>query len=379
MNELIAPLALQDPWASRVRAAGIDVVSWATNHSFQILIGVAIAAAIVGILAGLKGVGLRICRSDPERGQWRTIIARALARTRLWFMIAVAAGLVVGYARAPDLIADSIQFLFTIAATLQGAIWAREIILGMIEQRAGTDIEHNSLVNAIGVIRVLVTIAIFIFALVIILDNVGVNVTGLIAGLGIGGIAIGLAAQGIFRDLFAALSILFDKPFRIGQTIKFGDATGRVEAIGLKSTRLRSVEGELVIISNDKLLDQPLRNLTNVQERRVIHTLQLSYRNDPDMLARIPEEVKALVEAEKSCRFDHAWLIDFDASAIKLEILYHFIHFDAEGLNKARHRILIALLRRFDEMGLEVTQNAPPAPPPPPPVRTGQARSVGPF
>jgi small-conductance mechanosensitive channel len=375
MNNATAPLA-ESPWAEELRLVGADIFNWVTSHSFQILVGVVIAAIIVGIIASLKGVGLRICRTDPERGQWRTIIARALSKTRLWFMVAVAAELVVGYARAPDVIASTIQFLFTIAVTLQGAIWAREIILGLIEQRAGTDIEHNSLVNAVGVLRVLVTIAIFIFAVVIILDNVGVNVTGLVAGLGIGGIAIGLAAQGIFRDLFAALSILFDKPFRIGQTITSGDATGKVEAIGLRSTRLRSVDGELVILANAKLLDQQIRNMTNVQERRVIHTLQLSYRNDPDALAVIPEEVKKLVEAEKGCRFDHAWLIDFDITAIKLEILYHFTHADAERLNKARHRILIALLRRFDEMGLEVTQTAPPAPPPPLPNRGGKPRSA---
>lgn len=378
MNETIAPLA-DSPWVDRFRLAGTDLAGWVTNHSFEILIGVLIAAIIVGIIAALKGIGLRVCRADAGRGQWRTIFARALAKTRLWFMIAVAAELVSGYARAPDVIGSTIQFLFTIAVTLQGAVWAREIILGMVEQRAGTDIEHGSLVNAIGVIRVLVTIAIFIFALVVILDNVGVNVTGIVAGLGIGGIAIGLAAQGIFRDLFAALSILFDKPFRIGQTITSGDATGKVEAIGLRSTRLRSVDGELVILSNAKLLDQQIRNMTNMQERRVIHTLQLSYRNDPDALAAIPEEVMRLVEAEKGCRFDHAWLIDFDASAIKLEILYHFTHSDAERMNKARHRNLIALLRRFDEMGLEVTQNAPPAPPPPPPARNEQPKAASSF
>src|SRR6201999_2371357 len=110
--------------------------------------------------------------------------------------------------------------------------------------------------SAVGIIRLLVSIAIFAIALIVVLDNLGVNVTGLIAGLGIGGIAIGLAAQGIFADLFAALSIIFDKPFRRGDSIKWDAVSGAVEAIGLKTTRIRSVNGEEVVISNTNLLSK---------------------------------------------------------------------------------------------------------------------------
>ena len=120
---------------------------------------------------------------------------------------------------------------FVIAASLQAAIWARELILGYVAHRTG-DQEQSTLASAIGIIRLLVTVTLFAIAIILILDNLGVNVTGLVAGLGIGGIAIGLAAQGIFGDLFAALSIIFDKPFRRGDTITFGtphDRNGRAD------------------------------------------------------------------------------------------------------------------------------------------------------
>ena len=153
-----------------------------------------------------------------------------------------------------------IDILFTVAFALQGAVWARELVLGVISRKAGEDPSETAVGNAMAVIRVLVSIAVFALAIVVILDNLGVNVTALVAGLGVGGIAIGLAAQGIFSDLFAALSILFDKPFRRGDIIHYDQTTGTVERIGLKTTRLRSVNGEQVVISNAKLLEREIHN-----------------------------------------------------------------------------------------------------------------------
>ncbi len=118
-----------------------------------------------------------------------------------------------------------------------------------------------SLGNAMAIIRVLISVALFAIAGILILDNLGVNVTALVAGLGIGGIAIGLAAQGIFSDLFAALAILFDKPFKKGDTIRYDNSTGTVERIGLKTTRLRSLTGEQLIMANTKLLEREIHNL----------------------------------------------------------------------------------------------------------------------
>src|SRR5204863_2647144 len=134
-----------------------------------------------------------------------------------------------------------------VGAALQGAVWARPLILGVISHRIGEQ-AGTTLGNATTIIRVLVSIVLFAPAIVVILDNLGINVTALVAGLGIGGIAIGLAAQGIFSDLFAALSIVFDRPFRRGDLVRYGETTGTVERIGLKTTRLRGVTGEQVIM-----------------------------------------------------------------------------------------------------------------------------------
>ena len=163
-------------------------------------------------------------------------------------MILAAADVVSTYAELPHKVARLIDIAFTIAFALQGAVWGRELILGVIGRKVAEESGSGALANAMAIIRVLISVALFAIAGILILDNLGVNVTALVAGLGIGGIAIGLAAQGIFSDLFAALAILFDKPFKRGDTIRYDQSTGTVERIGLKTTRLRSLTGEQLVM-----------------------------------------------------------------------------------------------------------------------------------
>jgi len=194
---------------------GVDKLSaWFDANRDGLLVGLVVALAIVGVMLVLRSFGRRTVERDPEGWGWRTVIGRVLSRTSLAFMILAAADAVSTYADLPHKIARLIDILFVIAFALQGAIWGRELILGLIGHRAARDDGASALASAMAIIRVLVSVALFAIAGILILDNLGVNVTALVAGLGIGGIAIGLAAQGIFSDLFAALSILFDKPFR---------------------------------------------------------------------------------------------------------------------------------------------------------------------
>ena len=270
------------------RTLWIDTTGWVSSHSLQIILGVAAATLVVLVLMGVKWLGMRICRSDPEHSHWRTVLGRVFAGTRMWFMIPAAARLVASYAQAPEGVATTINTLFVIAATLQVALWVRELILGIIEHRAGGVEESSGLGSAIGLIRLLATIAIFLIAIVVVLDNLGVNVTGLIAGLGIGGIAIGLAAQGIFADLFAALAIIFDKPFRRGNSVRWDTTTGTVENIGLKSTRVRAITGEEVVISNTNLLGKELHNMARLNRRRIVQQFGIIYQTPVELCARIP-------------------------------------------------------------------------------------------
>jgi small-conductance mechanosensitive channel len=292
-----------------------------------------------------------LCNRTDRFGGWAAIIGRAIAKTSTLFMVAVSARLVVNYADAPAHIAEAVGFLFTVATVLQVAIWGRELILGFVEHRTQAG-EHEALSSAMGIIRLLVSVALFILAGVVILDNLGVNVTGLVAGLGIGGIAIGLAAQGIFADLFAALSILFDRPFRRGDSIAYDQTNATVEAIGLKSTRLRSISGEQRVISNKNLLDKEIRNNTRLSHRRGRFALGVVYQLTPERAASLPDLLKELVEGE-GLHFVRAGFVNFGPSSLDFEVEYDVLSDDYETFYQARHRLGTAILQRFAAEGID--------------------------
>ncbi|MBK7284400.1 MAG: mechanosensitive ion channel [Sphingomonadales bacterium] len=342
-------MAKQLPSDPDIMMLWTSAVDWIADHTRLIVTASLFGVLIVLALYGLRLVGKRLSR---EPNPWRSVIGRALASMKLWFMVPLAAELIATFAHAPEDVANIVSFGFVITATFQSALFLRELILGTVEVRAAGKEPHSGLANALGLVRLFVNVALFVLAALLILANLGVNVIGLVAGLGIGGIAIGLAAQGIFRDLFAALSILFDGPFRVGETIRFGDATGRVEAIGLKTTRIRSIDGDQIIMSNDKLLDLQIRNLNGIAERLVILNLPLHYANDADAIASLPEKLKLVVEGVKYCRFDHAVLTDFAHSAITLELMFHVTRGAAEARNEARHTVMLSVMRCLKEAGV---------------------------
>ncbi|MEO6581430.1 MAG: mechanosensitive ion channel domain-containing protein [Sphingomicrobium sp.] len=327
--------------------------AWFQANSESLLVGSLVAAALVALMLVLRHVGERINASDPDYRSWRCVIGRVLAKTSLAFMIITALEIVATYAEPPRRIARLSDILFIIAFALQGAVWARELILGVIGNRVGDDPGETTLGNAMSLIRVLVSIALFAIAFIVILDNLGVNVTALIAGLGIGGIAIGLAAQGIFSDLFAALAILFDKPFRRGDTIRYDNSIGTVERIGLKTTRMRSITGEQMIMANTKLLEREIHNLAQGQSRRITVTFALVYQTPPDKLERVTELAQAAVAARKGCEFVRCSLTALAPSSLDHELLFEIASLNQDIIAADRSAIILSLVKLFAEEGID--------------------------
>lgn len=346
------PPAAPADFDRQLREFGVAVAEWVQTHWLQIIVAAAIASLIVVALLFARHMGEKLCRRRDTAAGWGMVFGRAVVKTSTVFIVMLAARLVVGYAGAPPAIETTATFLFTLAAVLQAAIWAREIILGAIEHR--TRSEHyagEALGNAMGLIRLLVSFAVFVIALVVVLDNLGVNVTGLVAGLGVGGIAIGLAAQGIFADLFAALSIIFDRPFSRGDVIAYDDTQGTVEAIGLKSTRIRSVTGEERIISNKNLLDKEIRNNTRRERRRVKFALGVIYQTAPEVALAIPCVLQEIVEAH-ALDFVRSGFIGFGASSLDFELEFDSPGEDFQAAYDARHVVGLAILQRFNADGI---------------------------
>ena len=339
-----------------LQAQATDLINsstvWLQTNWLRILIALGVGAVVVVALFWLRSLGAKLARRSRTGKGWSAVLGNTIERTNGFFIVTLSAKLVQGYAGAPGEVATTVNFVFTIAATFQAAIWARELVLGAIEHRTAS--EHYSgeaLVNAMGLIRLLVTFALFAVALVVVLDNLCVNVTGLVAGLGVGGIAIGLAAQGIFGDLFAALAIIFDRPFRRGDSISYDNTDGTVETIGLKSTRIRGINGEERIISNKNLLDKEIQNNTQRERRRIKFTLGLAYETPPEKLREVPAMLKALVEAQ-GLVFVRAGFITFGASTLDIDLQFDSPQADFQHAYDARHAMGVAIVEKFNAESL---------------------------
>jgi len=332
-----------------------QTAAWFDANRDGLLLGLAVGFALVAFMLLLRSYGQRVVARDPLRMGWRSLIARILARTTLAFMVFAAADVVATYADLPRRAAHVVDIAFTIAFALQGAIWARELILGLIGRRAADD-GSGALASATAIIRVLVSVTLFAIAIILILDNLGVNVTALVAGLGIGGIAIGLAAQGIFSDLFAALSILFDKPFKKGDTIRYDNSTGTVERIGLKTTRLRSITGEQLVMANTKLLEREIHNLAAAKARRI--TLYLAVGGDASAKAidAVATAAAAAVESQKGCKLVRCTLAGAGGGALTYDLVYEDSTRDNDKMAANRAAILRTLIEALGPDKLQLVR-----------------------
>ena len=330
-----------------------ETSAWLTNNSVDILLAAAAAAVIALLMMALKSYGHRIITDDTPDGKWRGVMGRVLSKTTLFFIVASAAAIVAAHAETPPSLMRFIEIVFVVAASFQAAIWARELILGLIQHRVGYDEQHSTLGSAMGIVRLLITVGLFAIAIILILSNLGVNVTGLVAGLGIGGIAIGLAAQGIFSDLFAALSIIFDKPFRRGDAIRYDTTTGTVEQIGLKTTRIRSLDGQEIVISNTNLLNKEINNFNNLEHRRAALVVGVIYQTPVDLLTRIPDMLHEIVGRHERTQMIRCGMRGFGQSSLDFELLFDVQSADFEYFFKTRSAVCLDILRAFNAAGIQ--------------------------
>ena len=327
--------------------------NWVTEHWLELAIAITVGVVIYALLGLLKRLFIHLFRKAAHTTPVMAVFASAVERSGHIFMMLVATRLVLGYTEPPAALLRTVQFLFTISVAYQAAVWVRQIALGFIQLRAEPGHGGSeTLANASGLIKVLLSIAIFAIAIVMVLDNLGVNVTGLVAGLGIGGLAIGLAAQGIFSDLFASLSIIFDKPFKVGDPINFGTQTGVVERIGLKSTRLRVITGEKMVVSNAQLLNKEITSYAGLDHRRLKFAIGVIYQTPPEQAASIPDLLREIVEKHGG-QFVRAGFINFGASSLDFEVEFDVYSWDWDAVYQMRHQIGLDVLQRFNERGLE--------------------------
>lgn len=238
------------------------------------------------------------------------------------------------------------------ALLLQAAIWGDIGLRAWRDQyRAG--VSGDSGRRASGAVLCFVSrLVLWLVAALMILDNLGFNITTLVASLGIGGIAVALAVQNILGDLFASLSIMLDKPFEIGDFIIVGEVLGTVEHIGLKTTRVRGLGGEQVVFSNGELLKSRIHNHKRMETRRVAFVLRVAYGTPEHQLQALPELVRAIVAAEPDVDFERAHFFRYGDWSLDYEVVYHYRTPDFFAHMDAQQRILLALYRGFEREGI---------------------------
>lgn len=236
----------------------------------------------------------------------------------------------------------------------QGGLWAGAgisfAVNTAVQRRIDQDATSATTMTFLGFMARIILWAI---VLLLILDNLGINITGLVAGLGIGGIAVALAVQNILGDLLASLSIVLDKPFIIGDFIVVDSLFGTVEHIGLKTTRIRSLGGEQLIFSNNDLLKSRIRNYKRMTERRVVFSFGVVYQTPLSKLKAIKQIVQKIIENAENTRFDRVHFKDYGDFSLNFEVVYFVTTPDYRLYMDVQEVINLDLFRRFEEEGIE--------------------------
>lgn len=223
-------------------------------------------------------------------------------------------------------VAKALVTVVTIASFWQAGLWVSTAVLGSLDRKRNSTREiDRAIVGTLGIIGFIARVVIWAFVLLLTLDNLGIQIKPLLAGLGIGGLAVALAVQNILGDLLASLTIALDRPFVVGDSLTVDTFSGTVEYIGVKSTRLRSVSGEQIIIPNANLLSSRLRNNARMGERRVAFTISVSQDTPPAKLAKVPTMLRLLIASHKEVRFDRAHFAKINAASFDFEAVYFVI------------------------------------------------------
>lgn len=336
--------------------AASSFAAWLASGSRDALIALGITIAAIVALYLVRWALVRLVARLPRADEvsLAAMAERLLHRFRSYFIFAIALKITDVLMALPGPAEAFIAVLLVLTGVLQFAEWTQEATISVVKRnvrRSSSD--ASTLASAVNIIKWFVTVVIWSVALLLILDNVGADVSALIAGLGIGGIAIGLAAQGMFRDLFSSLSIIFDKPFQVGDTIRYGGTWGTVEDIGLKTTRIRERHGEQVIISNTQLLDQEIHNMKRMARRRIETGFGVIYQTAPEVAEAIPGMVAELVKSIQGAEFDRCGMSAYGESSLDYELVFYSLNPDFNRSMALRSRVLLALFRKFKEEGIE--------------------------
>lgn len=321
-----------------------------TLRSWLLAVGAATGVFLVlGLLRSLLARQLRRI-SERTHNLWDDIVVRVVEVTKRWLLAVVGIWAGSNFLLLTPGVREAVQTVAILAILAQIGIWGSSAIQAYVRIYAERNLEEDAAsVMTVRAVGFLGSVALWTIVFLVFLENLGIDVTALIAGLGIGGIAVALAAQNILGDLFASLSIVLDKPFVVGDFVVVGDMLGTVERVGLKTTRVRSLSGEQLVFSNADLLGSRIRNFKRMYERRVVFTFGVEYGTPRAELEWIPSAVREVVEALPDTRFDRAHFKEYGDSSLNFEVVYFVLSPDFNVYMDRQQSINLEIYRLFEE------------------------------
>ncbi|MEJ2217706.1 MAG: mechanosensitive ion channel family protein [Gemmatimonadota bacterium] len=336
----------------------MQVLNWSFygNSLERWLIAVGVAALVTLVLLFIRRVvgGRLEALAGRTTNDLDNLIADVFKHTHGFFLLLLGIYIGAQLLELPERGYEAVRIVVFFAFLVQVALWGNVLIRRLIEDYAKKRLEDDAaMATTVRFAGFIARMTLWVVIVLVALDNLGIQITTLVAGLGVGGIAVALAVQNILGDLFASLSIVLDKPFVIGDFIIVNDMMGTVEHVGLKTTRLRSLGGEQLVFANSDLLKSRIRNYKRMFERRIVFTFGVLYQTRRETLEKIPGIVKEIVEALDDTRLDRAHFARFGPSSLDFEVVYYVLKPDYNVYMDRQQAINLELMRRFEELGVE--------------------------
>lgn len=333
-------------------------IEWLALHLSELGMALSVALAAYLCMSLMLRASLRRLRRISARTNTRAddMLVEVLSGTRYVLLALMAMLIGAGMLDLPARWEVRTSQLWFIVLAAQLALWCNQAVTIGLRRHAERQLAAGapSPVSAASTLLSWgVRVLLWTVVLLAVLSNVGVNITAFIASLGVGGIAIALAVQSILGDLFASVAIALDKPFEVGDFIVLGSVAGTVELVGVKTTRIRSLGGEQIVLSNTELLKQTVSNFKRLRERRIVFGFGVTYDTSPEKAEAIPGVVRKVVEASGQLRFDRSHLKAFGESSLEYEVVYFVLDPGYQVYMDEQQRINLALMRELAQLGVE--------------------------
>lgn len=324
------------------------------NSLYDYVLAIGFFGLLLIVFKGVQWIAVRSAERvvKKTKTEWDDAVVTIIKTVRPPFYWYVSFYLALRYLSIEGVAHKVVNFILVAWLVYQIIVALRVLIDFYVQQRLSkTDKGAQA---AIHVIHTMVGVTLWVIGALFLLQNFGVNVTSLIAGLGVGGIAVALAAQNVLADLFSSVAIFFDKPFVPGDFVEIGSSKGTVQKIGIKTTRIKALDGEEIVIPNTEMTGAVLKNIGRMKERRVSFTLGVIYETPTEKMKKIPDIVKDIITKEERAKFDRVHFKEFADSSLNYSVVYHVKNKDYDVYMDVNQKIMMGIKEAFERERIEM-------------------------